>query len=108
VVKAKKSGSGEFSFSSSAVRANDGLGSDILTSKNVSEIQVAPAVPKETIKPKVEAKPIVDTTENVSNALKEPTIISSTHPDNETWYSRSTATFNWDIPSTATSIQTFF
>ncbi len=107
VVKGKKSGTGEFMFSSSAVRANDGLGTDILTSKSTTEIQVKQEIPKKAeVTPKVEIKPV--TILNNNNTLQAPTIISNTHPDQEAWYSNSSANFNWDIPSTATLIQTAY
>ncbi|MCX6747352.1 MAG: hypothetical protein NTW98_00130 [Candidatus Nomurabacteria bacterium] len=108
VVRAKKAGSGEFSFSSSAVRANDGLGTDILTSRTISEINIKSVLPKEVEtapKPKVEVKPTVPP---VNSTLQAPVIISSTNPDQEAWYSSTSATFNWDIPSTATLIQTAY
>ncbi len=106
VVKGKKSGTGEFTFSSSAVRANDGLGTDILTSKSTSEVEVKPEAPKQAeVVPKVEVKPI---TANNNNALQAPVIVSSTNPDQEAWYSSPSATFNWNIPSTATLIQTAY
>lgn len=108
VVRAKKAGSGEFSFSSSAVRANDGLGTDILTSRTISEINVEAVIPKQVEvapKPKVEVKPVVTP---VNSTLQAPVIISSTNPDQEAWYSSTSATFNWDIPNTATLIQTAY
>ncbi|MEK7588476.1 MAG: hypothetical protein AAB438_01525 [Patescibacteria group bacterium] len=102
VVRAKKTGQGEFIFSSSVVRANDGLGTDILSSKNTSTIQIQPSTPKEVEVVQKEIKPISNST------LQTPSITSSTHPDQEIWYASTTATFNWNIPSTATSIQTAF
>lgn len=103
VVRAKKSGQGDFTFSSSAIRANDGLGTNILTSENTSTIQIQPVVPEEIKVPqKVEVKPVIN------NTLQAPVITSNTHPDQEAWYASTSATFNWNIPSTATSIQTAF
>lgn len=107
VVKGKKNGSGDFVFSSSAVRANDGLGTDILTSKSTGHIDVAIPVPKQNeVVPKVEVKPVAVV--NTGSALQMPVIVSSTNPDQEAWYASPTATFNWSIPSTATLIQTAY
>ncbi|MFZ2151895.1 MAG: hypothetical protein WAV09_02165 [Minisyncoccia bacterium] len=107
VVKSKKSGSGDFVFSSSAVRANDGLGTDVLTSRSSGQIQAQSAapVPTETV-PKAEVKPVPVV--NTTSTLQAPVIISSTNPDQEAWYASPTATFNWNIPSTATLIQTAY
>lgn len=109
VVKGKKSGSGDFTFSSSAVRANDGLGTDVLTSRSSGQIQVQSVIPTptETV-PKVEVKPTPTPVVNTTSTLQAPVIISSTNPDQEAWYASPTATFNWNIPSTATLIQTAY
>jgi len=94
--KAKKQGTASVIFGGSAVRENDGLGTDILTSKNLSTIQIG--LPKKIEIPK--------TTNEKNVAPVKPIIFSDTHLDQDSWYSSETASFGWKIPSGVTSIQT--
>lgn len=94
--KAKKQGVASVFFTDGAVRANDGLGTDILVSKNGSVVQIG--TPKEVTIP-------VTATEKSAVPIK-PIVFSNTHPDQEVWYSETTASFNWEIPSGVTSVQT--
>ncbi len=96
---AKKQGTASIIFSDGAVRENDGLGTDILTSKIPSNIQITGAVTTTT-----EVTTPVVTTKNI--APLKPIIISSTHTNQDSWYSSKTASFNWNIPSGVTSIKT--
>ncbi|MFA6514778.1 MAG: cohesin domain-containing protein [Candidatus Paceibacterota bacterium] len=95
--KAKKQGTASVIFSDGAVRENDGLGTDILTSKNSGTIQIG-------IQKEIEI-PIVS---NNGTIPVKPIILSETHSNSEFWYSSNTATFNWKIPSGITSLKTLF
>lgn len=97
VVKAKKAGQADIIFSDAAVRANDGLGTDVLrikTGKTLSVIQK-----EEPIK--------ID-----SEALKPvPSIIalqvtSPTHPSQELWYKDNSPIYRWRVPTGVSAIQT--
>lgn len=93
--KAKKAGTASIIFADGAVRENDGLGTDILTSKSGSVISVG--VPAEI---KIPEQPAVV----VKNSVPEkPVVISETKQD--VWYSNNKATFSWKIPNGITSIQ---
>lgn len=93
--RAKKPGVASVVFSDSAVRENNGLGTDILTLKQPASIQID-AVQNEI--------PAVNTT---SNSLPtKPQIISSTHPEQDAWYTSTSATFSWTITDDISSIQT--
>lgn len=94
--RAKKAGTASLVYVDSSVRENDGYGTDILTSKQTASFTIENAV--ETEVPVVPAQ-------GLSLPLK-PTILSSTHPDQNIWYSGTTASFSWNIPSGITSIQT--
>jgi hypothetical protein len=95
VFKAKKPGAASLVFADAAVRENDGLGTDILTAKNSTVIQITtPAV--------VETPPVVS---DKGAVPVKPIILSSTHPDSELWYKGDSASFSWKIPSGITSVQ---
>ncbi|QQR82439.1 hypothetical protein IPJ70_04155 [Candidatus Campbellbacteria bacterium] len=96
--RAKKAGSASLLFSSSAVRQNDGLGTDILSVKNGSSITVAGI--GESTPPSAQ--------EFGGATTPAPVITSETHPDQDVWYALDTATFNWKIQKGVTSIQTLF
>jgi Sec-independent protein translocase protein TatA len=94
--KTKKTGTATIVFSDSAVRANDGLGTNVLTTAQAGSIQINASAPSEI--------PIVDTR---SNSLpSRPAVNSSTHPQQDMWYSGTRASFSWVIPNDVTSIQT--
>lgn len=96
--KAKKAGSASVIYGDSAIRENDGLGTNILNNKissvvsitSSSDVAVAPTNPSET---------------GANTVPIKPTIISSTHPDQDSWYSLDTASFNWKVPSGINQIQ---
>ena len=76
--KAKKEGTASILFSDSAVRENDGLGTDILTSKNGSVIQIEnPAIveaPKKIEKPVTTANKVVTIKEKKVEPVKKAEI----------------------------------
>ncbi len=97
--KTKKAGTASVLFTDASVRANDGLGTNVLTNKNMGTITIlAPQVPV----------PVPIETTPTSPLSTAPIITSPTHPDQNKWYALSDATFNWKIPNTATSIQTLY
>ena len=96
--KAKKQGVASVLFADSAVRENDGLGTDILTSKNGSVIKIG-------IPEKIEVTtPIIPVVKN--NLPVKPVVSSTTNPDQDSWYSTNTVSFDWKIPGDVTSIKT--
>lgn len=94
--KAKKAGIASILFTDASVRANDGLGTNVLYSKNSGTIQIGIAKELE-VPPTVTEKSLVP---------EKPIITSVTHPNQDIWYSNSTGTFEWKVPSGVTSIQT--
>lgn len=96
VFKAKKEGVASILYTSASVRENDGLGTNILTTKTGSVVTVG--ISENTV-----------TSEDIGSAtLTKPLISSDTHPDQESWYITDTASFNWKVPSGVNSIKTLF
>ncbi len=93
--KGKKQGIANILYSESAVRENNGLGTDILTSKGTGSIQIDLSNEVINVKP---AQGLPD----------KPIVLSSTHPDSDRWYQGTLATFSWVIPDDVISIQTLF
>ncbi|PCI28748.1 hypothetical protein COB55_03485 [Candidatus Wolfebacteria bacterium] len=87
VFRAKKEGTASVVFSNSAVRENDGLGTDILSGKIGSEITIRSA-----------------RTEPVTDSLF--VLTSSSHPNQNVWYSEDDIEMSWTLPRAATAIKT--
>jgi hypothetical protein len=99
VVKAKAAGQAEFLFSGAAVRANDGLGTNVLTSKQGKLLVINQVATPPT--PTPVAVPVV--TPSVSNVSLE--ISSVSHPKQDQWYNNANAVMRWVIPTGADAIQ---
>ena len=113
--RTKKVGTASIFFSNSAVRENDGLGTDILINKNGTSISISGSADTKTTDKKVpvpveevdntSSNTSADTTSNVpSDSL--PMITSSTHPDQAKWYSENNAEFSWELPAKALEVRT--
>ncbi len=99
VVKAKKVGQADLTFSDAAVRANDGLGTDVLrakTGKTISIIEKEQPTIKEIPRREPESVPAVI-------ALQ---VTSPTHPSQESWYTDISPVFRWKVPTGVTAVQT--
>lgn len=100
VVRAKKVGTANFTFSGAAVRENDGLGTNILTGSGRASVAIIDAT-----KPEPEEE---EPAEPEDTTFERVVITSPTHPDRTKWYRETTAVFNWRIPRGATASQTTF
>ena len=85
--RVKRAGSASLVFSSAAVRANDGYGTNVFSSGAQASFNL---IGEEKITP-VPA-PVV-------GVPAAPRISSSTHPDPEKWYSNNAPEFSWTVPS---------
>lgn len=94
--RAKKQGEATLLFSDSAVRANDGLGTDVLSSTQSASIRIAGG----------EASDIPTSASSSDLVPKKPVVTSSTHPFQDLWYPGSSATFGWSAPPDVTFVQT--
>lgn len=101
VLRAKTPGTGVLSVGSAAVRANDGLGTDVLrtvySATIVVEQPAAAPAPTESV-PAAEAPKAAS-----SGAV---VISSATHPSQDSWYKASVATLTWKVPAGADAVQT--
>lgn len=98
--KALKVGSPSISFSSAALRLNDGLGTDVSDTETGSVI---------TIKSRGEIIPAPENTTPVNvpvdtsnqSRLEAPIVTSVTMPNSEDWYGSKEATLEWKLPKGA-------
>lgn len=97
--RAKTAGLASLIFSSGSVLANDGKGTNILTSLGNAQFSLggaAPTIPEAAI-PSV-----------VPGAPSAPAIFSPTHPDESKWYNDSRPKFVWDLPEGATAVRLLY
>ena len=103
-VRAKKAGQATFSYSGAAVRADDGLGTNVLSSQSGITLTVAPKEEKtETQAPQEEEPTPKEETKKSASSLK---ISSPTHPNQELWYKERDAIFQWVVPAGVDTVQT--
>lgn len=93
--RAKKVGTASIVFSNSAVRENDGLGTDVLSGKIGSEITI----------PGVQTQPAIDTQTKPVTSF-DFVITSSSHPNQNLWYNKNNIDLSWKLPTSATSVKT--
>ncbi len=89
--KAKMVGTIPLLFTSSSVLANDGSGTNILTSISPASVQIG------------SAKPV--TTKEIITTPLAPVITSSTHTDQNKWYAVKDAKFAWSLPNGITGVR---
>ncbi len=89
--RVKAPGTALVSFSSGSVLANDGKGSDILTSLGSAQFTLSSAA----FVPEAPEAPVVSSDVSTPSA---PRISSPTHPSPEVWYSKKDAVFKWPLP----------
>lgn len=92
VVRAKKTGQANLVFSSSAVRANDGMGTNVLSSQQGKTITIIKTI-----------EPIITTPAVPTQGLQ---ISSPTHPNQDQWYKDRDVVFQWIVPTGSDAIQT--
>lgn len=99
--RAKKAGTANISFGSSAVRANDGSGTDVLSQTRSSTILVTAGAPIVPVVPVVPIVPITPT----EGVPKTPVITSVDFPDTEAWYNKTEGVFAWDLGVDVNAVQ---
>ena len=98
--KAKGSGASKVSFSSASVLANDGAGTNVLTSMNGGTFTIQAAAPTP------EAEEVIVEYVAPANTPGAPSITSSTHSDQKAWSTAKQAVLNWEVPSGVTGVRT--
>lgn len=97
VVKAKKAGRADFIISDAAIRANDGLGTNVLNGFKGATL----AIVKNEVVPAEEGM-----TPSVTSSALALQITSPTHPSQESWYKDAKPLFKWNVPADADAVQT--
>lgn len=92
-LKVKAAGTAILSFFSGSVLANDGKGTNILTSLGNATFGLGGATPPTVSEPIIPGTP------------QAPQIISSTHPDSEKWYSNNDPKFTWEVSEDVTGVK---
>jgi hypothetical protein len=87
-------GTAAVQFADAAVLANDGQGTNILTSATPTTLTLGSSAPEATT-------PVVTSQPGVPGA---PYITSSTHPDPTKWYSAQNVSLSWKNPDDSTAI----
>ncbi|HAM89013.1 MAG: hypothetical protein US83_C0002G0113 [Candidatus Falkowbacteria bacterium GW2011_GWC2_38_22] len=108
--KAKKAGQAAVRFTSGAVLANDGKGTNILASMGSANYTVSPKVDAPKQDP-TDKKPGVDTPKDdvkIEADYNKPEIKSITHPDQNIWYKANKAKFEWNMPAGVSGVSIAF
>ena len=101
--RVKKAGSASLLFSSAAVRANDGYGTNVFKTGvqalfNLISEEKPLLPPEEEIFP----PPII------GKVPEAPQVSSPTHPDPEKWYSNNDPEFSWSLPQDVNGVSIYF
>lgn len=110
VVKAKSAGQADFVFADAAVRANDGLGTDVLTGKTGKKITIAnknSSISDNFSTPSTSTQLSIQT-QTQTSTVSVPTlqITSATHPSQDFWYKDNSPHYKWKIPTGVDAVQT--
>lgn len=120
VFKAKKAGSATLFLSGAAVRANDGLGTNVLTSHGGTTIEISgPAAKQEPVKKEpTKQEPVKQETakkeptkpekkpDTKVTAPEKPEVTSVSHPNQTSWYTTNNILVSWNAPSGVTGVLT--
>lgn len=96
--RASGSGSTKVNFTNGSVLANDGKGTNILTSMGAGTYTIQAA--------NVAPEPEVIEYVAPANTPAAPKVTSVTHPDPSKWYAKDEAKLSWVLPSGVTSVRT--
>ena len=98
--KAKGSGASKVSFSSASVLANDGAGTNVITSMNGGTFTIQAAAPTP------EAEEVIVEYVAPANTPGAPSVTSSTHADQKQWHTSKGAVLNWSVPDGVIAVRT--
>jgi len=101
IFKVRKTGKATLLFSSAAVRANDGYGTDVFKAGGQAIFNLIS-----------EEKPLLSSEEKLSPSVvgtpPAPQISSPTHPDPNKWYNNSNPKFVWQVPNDVTAVRVLY
>lgn len=97
-LRAVSAGTPKLNFSSGAVLANDGKGTNVLSGMSGATFTIGA----------VTSTPEPEVIEYVApaNTPAAPRIVSKTHPDQQSWYQTNTAELSWEVPGGVTAVRT--
>ncbi len=97
-LRATNAGTPKLSFTSGAVLANDGRGTNVLSGMKGGTYTIGAAT----------SAPAPEVIEYVApaNTPRAPRVTSSTHPDERLWYAKNEAALAWELPSGVTAVRT--
>jgi hypothetical protein len=98
--RAVGSGPAKVNFSSGSVLANDGKGTNVLTSMNGGTFTIQAAAPTP------EAEEVVVEYVAPANTPGMPSVSSPTHGDEKAWHTAKEAVLNWDLPGGVIAVRT--
>lgn len=96
--RSRGAGTARVRFTNGSVLANDGRGTNVLTSMNAGTYTIQAA--------SVSPEPEIIEYVAPANTPAAPVIRSSTHPDASKWYDSDGATLSWTLPSGITAVRT--
>ncbi len=106
LVRAKQAGQANLVFSSDdAVRANDGLGTNVLNGQKGVALTIGPSAAPTPVAPVAPVAPTPPPPTTSSDALALQ-ISSPTHPNQDQWYNNSSPEFQWVLPDGVDEVQT--
>ncbi len=92
--KAKNAGTGSVTLTSGSVLANDGNATNVLGALGFASFNITGGE---------------DTSESAPKSSGiTPVIVSSSYPDSSKWYNKKEASFEWNLPASATAIRTLY
>ncbi len=97
--RARAAGDALIRFSSGSVLANDGQGTNVLSSMGSGQYTIGDVGPE---------APVGTTVESVTNAPRAPNVTSETHPDSQKWYVSKNAKFSWSLPQGTTGVRLLY
>ncbi len=108
--RAKGSGSTKVSISGGSVLANDGQGTNVLSSSGSASFTFQAAAPAPTPTPSTPTSPeeeeeVVEYTPP-ANTPASPKVTSPTHSDPNAWHQATQATLEWELPGGITAVRT--
>lgn len=105
--QAKKTGTATLSLTDAALRANDGLGTDVLSGSAGGQILIQEAAPTPTPPlPPPSEEGGAPTPPSTKEAGAITHLTSPTHSNQDAWYQAPSPLLTWDVPEGASSVQT--
>ncbi len=110
--KAKGSGTTKVSITGGSVLANDGQGTNVLSSSGSASFTIQAAAPAPAPTTPTPSAPADEEEEEVveytppANTPAAPKVTSDTHSDPNAWHQAKQATLQWELPSGITAVRT--